>query len=218
VLEKGKRHDTLKKIETAAAAMNDGELEVSDLIAVGSEVELGGLSNGKFNGRKGVVITKKNADGRYGVRLATTTDQGSSAAVAAAASIAASKPILIKEANLTAVQVVAAAAGAAGVGEDDQAGAAAAKAKAELAGALCGGAGGAPGGPGAGVAVDFNFNFKFNPAGRAELVGLPAEVCGPRQPSQRGHAHYRGRDCGGSQASALDAREELATRFERGLC
>jgi hypothetical protein len=90
----------------AAAAVSSGD--DSGLVPVGSTVMLEGLSNAKFNGKKGVVLTKKNADGRYGVRL--SEGEGDSSASSA-------KPILIKEGNLAVLdsegsKVVAGAASA----------------------------------------------------------------------------------------------------------
>jgi len=51
-----------KKAEATAAAVPAG-------VPVGSTVELRGLSSVKYNGKRGVVLTPRNADGRQGVRI-----------------------------------------------------------------------------------------------------------------------------------------------------
>jgi hypothetical protein len=53
----------------AAAAAEVDDEEDPDSIPVGSSVTLQGLKADVYNGRKGVVITQRNKDGRYGVRL-----------------------------------------------------------------------------------------------------------------------------------------------------
>jgi hypothetical protein len=51
----------------AAADVTDGE--DAGAIPVGTSVVLQGLKTEEYNGRKGVIITKSNKDGRYGIRL-----------------------------------------------------------------------------------------------------------------------------------------------------
>lgn len=61
---------TVKEPSRAAAADSDSAGgDVSTGIAVGSAVKLEGLSAEKYNGLDGVVITRRNADGRHGVRI-----------------------------------------------------------------------------------------------------------------------------------------------------